>query len=141
MSAIESIARAVAADAAVQGAFGELQERGEATLTGLACSAKAMALAALHRETERPLLVVLADQEEAEALLGDLEVCLGEERIFFFAETEVIPYDRRSPHVGLIGERIPTLAALARSQPVVAVTTARAIAANVSNHRPPFSPM
>jgi transcription-repair coupling factor (superfamily II helicase) len=125
---VQDILERVSSDREVGLAFEDLRAGGEACLVGLSCSAKAMALARLHRDEARSLLVVVPDQEEAEALLGDLEVCLGEERIFFFAETEVIPYDRRSPHVGLIGERIPTLAALARSQPVVAVTTARAIA-------------
>ncbi|MGH2571793.1 MAG: hypothetical protein ACRDGR_11230, partial [bacterium] len=128
MSAVPDILERIGFDEGIRGAFADLDASGEACLTGLACSAKAVALARLHRDSARPLLVVVPGQEEAEALLGDLEVCLGEERIFFFAETEVVPYDRRSPHVGLLGERIPTLVALSRAEPIVAVTTARAIA-------------
>jgi len=128
VTVVDELVDRVGADPELRRTFEDLEASGEACLVGLACSAKAMALARLHRDTGRALLVVVPDQEEAEALLGDLEVCLGEERIFFFAETETIPYDLRSPHVGLLGERIPALAALARSQPIVTVTTARAVA-------------
>jgi transcription-repair coupling factor (superfamily II helicase) len=128
---IEAIRDGVVADPAIVGVLEDLRAERPARLTGLACSAKAMALAEVHRATGRPLLAIVPSQEEAESLLGDLETCLGEERIFFFAETEVIPYDRRSPHVGLLGERIPALAALLGGESVVVVATARACAGRI----------
>ncbi|MCA9752356.1 MAG: DEAD/DEAH box helicase, partial [Gemmatimonadetes bacterium] len=124
---LEPILQSVVADDAYRRAFDRLQSGREAVLVGIACSAKSMAIAHLHRERGKPVLVVVPDQEEAEALLGDLEVVLGEERVLFFPETEVIPYDRRSPHVGILAERILTLASLADGEPAVVVTTARAI--------------
>ncbi len=131
MNPIPTIQEVVTGDPAITGVLGDLAASGRARLAGLACSAKAMAVAHVHRQTGKPLLAVVPTQEEAESLLGDLEVCLGEERIFFFAETEIIPYDHRSPHVGLLGERIPALAALLGGQPIVVVTTARAVAGRV----------
>ncbi|HMB70681.1 MAG TPA: transcription-repair coupling factor [bacterium] len=131
MNRVDGLVEIVASEAGIRAAFDDLASGDESYLAGLACSAKAMALAALHRESGRALLVVVPEQEDAEALLGDLEVCLGEERVFFFPETEVIPYDQRSPHVGLMGERIPALAALADRAPSVVVTTARAAAGRV----------
>lgn len=128
MSLLDGIVDAVASEAGVRSAFEDLRNHGEASLSGLACSAKAMAVAALYRDTGRALLVVVPEQGEAEALLGDLEVCLGEERVQFFPETEVIPYDHRSPHVGLLGERIPALAAMAGGASSIVITTARALA-------------
>jgi transcription-repair coupling factor (superfamily II helicase) len=131
VTSLERILAAVESDAGVRGAFADLAAGGDAALVGLACSAKAMALAALHRDGARPVLVVVPTQEEAEALLGDLEVCLGEERVRFFPETEVMPYDHRSPHVGLLGERIAALAALADGERGVTITTAVALAGRV----------
>ncbi|MBZ0266878.1 hypothetical protein K8I85_01870, partial [bacterium] len=126
-SVVNEILREVTADESIARAMGDVRAGREATLFGLACSAKAVTLARLHRDGGKPMLVVLEKREDAEALLGDLEVCLGEERVFFFPETEVLPYDHRSPHVGLSGERIPTLAALRAGEHVVVVTTARAL--------------
>jgi transcription-repair coupling factor (superfamily II helicase) len=128
LTTIERILDHVAACSGVQEAFRDVERVGRSTLVGLSCSAKAMALARMHRDLQRSLLVIVPSQEDAEALLGDLEVCLGEERVFFFPETEVIPYDDRSPHVGLLGERITALAALGRRESVVAIATARAVA-------------
>jgi transcription-repair coupling factor (superfamily II helicase) len=131
VTSLERILAAVESDGAVQGAFADLERTGEAALVGLACSAKAMAIAALHTGGPRPVLVVVPTQEEAEALLGDLEVCLGEERVRFFPETEVIPYDHRSPHVGLLGERVAALASLADGDDCITITTALAFAGRI----------
>jgi transcription-repair coupling factor (superfamily II helicase) len=131
VSAVERMLEVVGGDPALRRAFGDLEARGECVLAGLACSAKALALARLHRDTLRPLLVVVPGVEEADALLGDLEVCLGDERVFLFAETEVLPYDRRSPHADTLGERIPCLGALGSGQSIVCVTTARALAGRI----------
>ncbi len=135
MKSIEAIQGQVSADPAIVGVLEDLAANGDARLAGLTCSAKAMALAHFHRRTGRSLLAVMPTQEDAESLLGDLEICLGEERIFFFAETELIPYDERSPHVGLLGERIPALGALASGESVVVVTTARAISTRLPDPR------
>ena len=131
VTAVEQILDHVAACAGVRESVRDLERSGRATLVGLACSAKAMALARMHQELARNMLVIVASQEDAEALLGDLEVCLGEERVVFFPETEVIPYDDRSPHVGLLAERITALAAMTRGASAVVVTTARAVAARI----------
>ncbi len=131
MSVVRAIVEKVASDPAIEATLAALAQRRDAVLVGLACSAKAMVLERLHRDTGLPILVVAPTQEEAEALLGDLEVCAGEERVLFFPETEVVPYDPRSPHVGLLGERIPALDALRRGENVVTVTSARALAGRV----------
>ncbi len=128
---VERILRSVTEDDAIRGAFADLARQEDCVLHGLTCSAKAMALARLHRDRAVPMLIVVEKQSDAEALLGDLETCLGEERVFFFPETEVVPYDHRAPHVGLLGERIPTLGVLSGGEPVIVVTTARAIAARL----------
>lgn len=124
---VEPILREVVADEGYRKAVRSLQADGAAVLCGVACSARAMAIAQLYRDAADSILVVTPDQAAAEALLGDLEVLEGEGEVYFFPETEVIPYDKRSPHLGLLGERVPTLGALVRGQRAIYVTTARAL--------------
>ncbi len=131
MTLVQEILERVVSAREIRAALADLERHGEIMLTGLACSARSMVLAHVHRSSARPVLAITESHEEAEALLGDLEVCLGEERVFYFPETEVMPYDHRSPHVGLLGERIPTLSVLAAGSPVVVVTTVRALAGRV----------
>ena len=128
---LSAIRESVVADPAIREVAEQLDRRISPRLTGLACSAKAIAVAHFHEHTGRPLLVVVPTAEEAEALLGDLEVCLAEEQVAFFAETEVLPYDHRSPHVGISGERILALDSLRSRRPLVTITTARAIAGRI----------
>ncbi len=131
MSLVRAIGDEVARDPAIGATLDDLVRGRDAQLVGLACSAKALVLERLHRTSGRPLLVVTPGREDAEALLGDLEACVGEERVLFFPDVEIIPYDHRSPHVGLLGERIVALDALGRGENVVAVTTARALAGRI----------
>ncbi|GJM43646.1 MAG: transcription-repair-coupling factor [Gemmatimonadota bacterium] len=131
MDLIQELIQDVTADDSIQRALRDVRGGQDTVLHGLACSAKAMTLARLHLDLGRPLLVIVEQREEAESLLGDLEVCLGEGNVSFFPETEVVPYDDRSPHVGPLSERIPTLAALAAGKNGVVVATARAVAGRV----------
>ncbi len=131
MNPVRAIGDEVARDPAIASTIDDLSRGKDAQLVGLACSARAIVLERLHRDSGRPLLVVTPGREDAEALLGDLEACAGEERVFYFPDTEVIPYDHRSPHVGLLGERVLALDALQRGENVAVVTTAKALAGRV----------
>ncbi len=131
MSGIARVLQVVGEDPALRAAFADLAAGRETLVNGLGCSAKALALATLHRDADAPILVIAPTAEEAESLVGDLENCLGAEPVFLFAETDVLPYDRRSPHAETLGERIPCLGALASGGNIVCVTTARALAGRV----------
>lgn len=132
MSLIREIIDHATSEPRAQEALAALRGGKNAVLVGAGCSFKALFLERLIRETGRPLFVVSPTHEEAESLLGDLEACLGEERVFFFPEAEVLPYDARSPHVGVLGERIPALHGLLEGTARVTVATARALAARVA---------
>jgi transcription-repair coupling factor (superfamily II helicase) len=131
VNVVREILERVNREPAIQSTFARISQGHDALLVGAACSAKAMILEKLHRETGRPLLAIVPTQEEAESLLGDLEVCAFDPRTLFFPETEVVPYDPRSPHVGLLAERIVALDALRRGENAVTVTTARALSGRV----------
>jgi transcription-repair coupling factor (superfamily II helicase) len=128
VNSVAEVVDALAGAAPIRETRDALQESRNTTLLGLACSARGVALAHLQCASGRPLLVVVPSREEAEALVGDLEACLGEDAVFYFPDTEVLPYDSRSPHVGLTAERVESLAALAAAGAPVTVTTASALA-------------
>jgi transcription-repair coupling factor (superfamily II helicase) len=104
---------------------------GRCTVSGLAGSARAFVLAQLFLQLERPLLVVLPEQEGAEALRDDLEAILGPGRVPYLPEFETSPYDVRSPHLSILDARLSALSHLLLGPRGVLVTTARSLATQV----------
>ncbi|MGH7724871.1 MAG: transcription-repair coupling factor [Candidatus Eiseniibacteriota bacterium] len=102
-----------------------------AGVRGLSASAPAWLTAALHRTLGGTFVWVLADGERAEEMREDLEYFLGKDRVLPFPEPEILPYDHSSPHPAVTAQRLETLAALARGERGVVVTTLRAIAQKV----------
>ena len=86
-----------------------LQGEPNITVAGLAGSAKAMVLAYLSQKTQRPLLVVTPENDEAEVLYDDLKAFLGEGPVFQYPDWGISPYEVRSPHTEVIGQRLLTL--------------------------------
>ncbi len=80
---------------------------------GLAGAARALFLARLHKKTKKPILVLTADQNTGETLLGDLkyffryEKCKGAPQ--FFPTWEILPYEHISPLNEVSGERLAIL--------------------------------
>jgi transcription-repair coupling factor (superfamily II helicase) len=105
--------------------------RGRPTATGLAGSARALVLAQVFLRLERPLLVVLSEQEGAEALRDDLEAFLGPGRVLYLPEFETSPYDVRSPHLSILDARLAALSQLLLRRKGILVTTARSLATQV----------
>ncbi|HEY7727157.1 MAG TPA: hypothetical protein VID50_01745, partial [Candidatus Eisenbacteria bacterium] len=102
-----------------------------AAVSGLAGSARAFVLAQLFLRLERPLLVVLPEQEGAEALRDDLEAILGPGRVPYLPEFETSPYDVRSPHLSILDARLSALSHLVLGRRGILVTTARSLATQV----------
>ena len=65
---------------------------------GLAGSAGAWLVAALHARAGGTLLFVAEDGEKAEEAREDLEYFLGPDAVLPFPEPETLPYDSASPH-------------------------------------------
>jgi transcription-repair coupling factor (superfamily II helicase) len=96
------------------------------TIGGLAGSSDAVLCAALARQlgTSRFVVVVAETLPDAERWLADLEVLADGEAVLYppregFGEVE--------PHLEVAGERVETLASLARGDTRLLVTTARAV--------------
>ena len=98
---------------------------------GLAGSAGAWLAAALHARAGGTMLWIAEDGEKAEEAREDLEHFLGHDRVLPFPEPETLPYDGHSPHPAVTAQRLETLAALARGESGVVVTTVRALAQKV----------
>ena len=64
--------------------------------------------------SERSILAVLPDEEEAEVFRGDLEDILGIEKIKFFPERDTSPYEHADSHFEVRSQRIETLGLLER---------------------------
>jgi transcription-repair coupling factor (superfamily II helicase) len=101
-------------------------------------AARAIAIATLARTTERrPIVVAVPTSVDAERLQRDLELFLGEEEVQRFPAWETLPFERVSPAVETMGERLRVLWSLADPEaarrggrprcPAVIVAPARAL--------------
>ena len=72
--------------------------------------ARALVLGGLAEAVgRRPMLVATATQTEAERLAADLESVLGEDEVALFPAWETLPFERVSPAVETMGQRLRTL--------------------------------
>ncbi len=94
-------------------------------------SARAMLVAALAQDLERPTVLLVARPEQANSLVEQLRCWLPERRVLRFSAPEALPYERVPWSAETVRERMSTLAALSGRRadltaPVV-VASARAI--------------
>lgn len=80
------------------------------TVEGFSGSSRALFLARLKKNLRRPIVVITADQNTGEALLGDLKYFFHHEKIRhlpqFFPTWEILPYEHLSPMTEVSGERL-----------------------------------
>ena len=122
-SALASVIEAVVAAEPTQALLAGL-ERGESTVAvkGLAGSLAACLGPSLLGRAPA-VLFVCSDEEAAGLLRDDLETTCGPERIRYFPQPDIAPYEPRSPLPALVNIRIEALAALRSDPPVAVVTT------------------
>lgn len=65
----------------------------EIVVNGLAGSASSMVSAALFSSSEKPVLIVLPEKEDAAYFLNDIESLLGEKDVFFYPASYRRPYE------------------------------------------------
>ena len=90
--------------------------------TGLAPVHRALVSAALHRKTERPILVLCADEGEANRMAADLAALTGEESVTLLAREWQLR-DRVSASHGFEQQRLAALRRLAEHGAAVTVAT------------------
>ncbi len=80
-------------------------------------AARAFSVAALARETGRPVLAVTATGREAEDLAAALRSLLPEEGVVEYPSWETLPHERLSPRSDTVGRRLAVLRRLAHPRP------------------------
>ncbi|WP_282011318.1 transcription-repair coupling factor [Nitrospina watsonii] len=95
-------------------------------IEGLSGAARAWFLVRLWKTRRQPLVVVTADQNSGEALLGDLRFFLKHENLRqvpqFFPTWELLPYEPLSPLSEVSGERLDVLDRLGENKcPILVV--------------------
>ncbi len=80
-------------------------------------AARPFAIAALARETGRPVLAVTATGREAEDLAAALRSLLPPEGVVEYPSWETLPHERLSPRSDTVGRRLAVLRRLAHPRP------------------------
>ena len=91
---------------------------------GLVGSSTSIFAGILHEDLGVTTAIVCPD--ESDGIREDLESLLGEDRVFYFPDWEILPYDEFSPHNAIVGTRLETLAALLDGKTGVIVIPLRA---------------
>ncbi|MFV0260338.1 MAG: transcription-repair coupling factor [Acidimicrobiales bacterium] len=97
--------------------------------------ARALALAALARASERrPLVVAVPTTSDADRLIADLSTVLEPDDVASFPAWETLPFERISPSIETMGQRLRTLWLLADPArfPRLIVTPVRALVQQLS---------
>jgi transcription-repair coupling factor (superfamily II helicase) len=94
----------------------EVLEPGEVVAGGAMRAYTVAQLATRPSSTlDRPLLVVVPTEKDAEALCDDLAAYLGEEAVAHFPPWETLPHERLSPQAATVGQRLRVLDRLRRT--------------------------
>ncbi len=72
-------------------------------------SAKSLMMARAFKKKSKNIIFVTSDDKAAEDYLEDFKLLIGENSAFFLPDFEVLPYEERSPHYSIRGQRIDTL--------------------------------
>ncbi len=126
----QSLAAKVAEDPAIIELVGR-----KTTALSVVEPARAIALAGVALASQRvPLLVVTPTTAEADRLVNDLSVFLGEGEALSYPAWETLPFERVSPSVETMGRRLATIWALQDEQhcPKVVVAPVRALIQRLS---------
>ncbi|MBN8827155.1 MAG: transcription-repair coupling factor [Sphingobacteriia bacterium] len=76
-------------------------------------------LSFIIKDLKEKLLVITENEQEADLLLDQLHALLPEKKIFLFPAWDTTPYDRSSPHVCILAQRIEVLANINESDIIV----------------------
>ncbi|MBM4399021.1 MAG: transcription-repair coupling factor [Candidatus Cloacimonetes bacterium] len=108
--------------------FLKLLADGESKLqiTHLNQSARALIIAHTFLQTHKNLLVIAADDIEAEELWDDICIYLGKEVTHYLPDFEVLPYEERSPHYSIRATRLETLAHTVQDTPQIYILSVKA---------------
>ena len=96
-------------------------------------STKSLLLARVFEQTGKNIIFVTADDKVAEDYLEDLDLLIGRDKAHFLPDYEVLPYEQRSPHYMLRGQRIETLTAAVSSEPGIYSVSIRSLLRKITS--------
>ncbi|MEZ5410530.1 MAG: transcription-repair coupling factor [Acidimicrobiales bacterium] len=134
-----SLARLVADDPAITRLIGRAS-----TVLAVAEPARAVAIAGLALASERrPVLVALPTSGEAERVGRDLSLYLGADEVLTFPAWETLPFERVSPSIETMGNRLRTIWHLQDPErcPKVVLAPVRALVQRLSPHVEDLAPI
>ena len=94
---------------------------------GLPTTLGAFLLTTVQRQLGRQIVVVAADENQAESWRDDLTAIAGDDIVHYFPAWDVGLYDGRSPDADVSGLRIEAVARLASIEPTIVVAPAPAL--------------
>ena len=107
----------------------QAEESPDVSLTGLIGTAKALYIVLLWQLTERPLLVVVESQKEADAMVESVSTFFdllatgrGVSRPQMLPALDVLPHQRLSPHTEISEERAAALCRLSSGRAPITIT-------------------
>ena len=92
--------------------YGTLFKNGGVQFTGLSGSSRVLFILTLFRTLDRPIIIVTRNNREAEQILGDLSLFLGDSELYLIPSKETLPYDDSTPFRELTVKRITAFDAL-----------------------------
>jgi len=98
-------------------------------LHGLPPALAAFLLVHIQRSCERPILLIAADDNQAEEWRDNLQAVAGDQIVRYFPAWDMALYERRSPSPEISGLRIETAARLQRGEATIVVAPAAALLA------------
>jgi transcription-repair coupling factor (superfamily II helicase) len=96
-------------------------------LTSLHGSSASLAAALLFEDAPAPTLVITATLDEADAVTADLTTLLPQHAVLHFPEQETLPYDKKSPYKGIVGQQVEVLHRLLAGETCIVVTSAKGL--------------
>ena len=134
-----SLADLVADDPAITRIVGRAS-----TVLAVADPARAIAIAGLAKASERsPIVVVFPTGTEMDRIASDLGVYLGADEVLTFPAWETLPFERVSPSIETMGQRLRTIWHLQDPDrcPKVVLTSVRALIQRLSPHVEDLEPI
>ena len=104
-------------------------KQGEKTIqvSGLEASSRSLLIAHLFSSLRRPLIIITDAEESASPLFEDLRALQGENQVCLFPSWGIEPYELKTPYPENSGGRLECLGQLRRANPLLVVTTLKAV--------------
>ena len=96
-------------------------------ITSLHGSSASLLAALLFRDQPVQTLVVIDTLEDAEGFALDLQTLLPGHAVLHFPEQEILPFDKKSPYKGVVGQQVEVLHRLLSGEACVVVASAKAL--------------